>query len=596
MIGQRTNPMDPGTGPWAPPSHSVLPRRGLLGGAGLALGSAITPAFSPVASAIAQPLGAPPVARPADGALHRRALEVRESCARSTHAIPIAPHPTNDDEMRYPSRIGTDTRGLPHNARGEVDQAAWRALFGACQSADPADFEKVPLGGTRRLGNPVGTLAVSLGGLDPTQIAIPAPVALASAARAAEAVEVYWQALLRDVPFAEYRDDTENREVRAACDELSRMADFRGPQAAGRVTPRALFCGNVLYFDAADPKGRAVTPPGVLEGPVISQFLLRDIPCGAQSLSARIRAMTQDSEFLIGHEDWLRAQNGEPPRGRPRFDPTPRYISTGRDLAESVRQGLTLAGAMPLLMATPAGGGDPRYDGMFPPAPSPMNASNPYRGLRSQGAGSASFGLPHIQAMVGEGINRAARSAYWQKWFVHRTLRPEAYGGLAHHRLVNGVTEYPLHDAFLKSEALDRTRIKQGTHLLSQTFPDGSPPFSAYPGGGASVAGVTATLLKAFFDESMVIASPMQPDPRDPTRLVAYVGPPLTVGAELNKMAVNFAMGRNWSGIHWRSDASSGMAIGEDVAIGLLRDERATFREAFDGFSFTRFDGSRVTI
>jgi hypothetical protein len=32
------------------------------------------------------------------------------------------------------------------------------------------------------------------------------------------------------------------------------------------------------------------------------------------------------------------------------------------------------------------------------------------------------------------------------------------------------------------------------------------------------------------------------------------------------------------------------------VAIGLLRDERTTLREAFDGFSFTRFDGSRVTI
>ena len=38
------------------------------------------------------------------------------------------------------------------------------------------------------------------------------------------------------------------------------------------------------------------------------------------------------------------------------------------------------------------------------------------------------------------------------------------------------------------------------------------------------------------------------------------------------------------------------MALGEEVAIALLRDERTTFREAFDGFSFTRFDGSRVTI
>jgi hypothetical protein len=190
----------------------------------------------------------------------------------------------------------------------------------------------------------------------------------------------------------------------------------------------------------------------------------------------------------------------------------------------------------------------------------------------------------------------APRAAYWQKWYVHRTLRPEAYGGLAHQRLANGVSDYPLHEDFLRSEALDRTRAKQGTYLLSQTVPDGSPVFSAYPGGGAAIAGVTATLLKAFFDEGRVISDPVQPDPRDPTRLVPYSGPPLTVGGELNKLAANLTIGRNWMGIHWLSDAAASMAIGEEVAIGLLRDERTTFREAFDGFSFTRFDGSRVTV
>jgi hypothetical protein len=138
--------------------------------------------------------------------MQRRALEIRQACARQASEVPIAPHPANDDEARYPTRIGTDTRALPHNARGEVDQAAWQALFDACQSGDPADFEKIPLGGTRRLGNPVGPLAVSLAGITPTQIAIPAAPALASAERAAEAVEVYWQALLRDVPFSDLND------------------------------------------------------------------------------------------------------------------------------------------------------------------------------------------------------------------------------------------------------------------------------------------------------------------------------------------------------------------------------------------------------
>ena len=42
--------------------------------------------------------------------------------------------------------------------------------------------------------------------------------------------------------------------------------------------------------------------------------------------------------------------------------------------------------------------------------------------------------------------------------------------------------------------------------------------------------------------------------------------------------------------------ASRSASIGEEVGIAMLRDVRMTFREPFDGFAFTRFDGSRVTI
>ena len=72
--------------------------------------------------------------------------------------------------------------------------------------------------------------------------------------------------------------------------------------------------------------------------------------------------------------------------------------------------------------------------------------------------------------------------------------------------------------------------------------------------------------------------------------------PPLTVGGELNKLALNYGDGRCWAGIHWRSDAAASLVLGEEVAIGLLRDEKTTFREVFDGFAFTRFDGTRVSI
>ena len=562
----------------------------------LALGAAAMPVFALPAQAVG---AEPPSTRPLDDAFRRRAFEVRVGCARSAAEVPAAPHPTNGDEERYPNKIGSDTRGLPHDQRGEVDLAAWGVALDAYRSGDPADFEKIPLGGSRKLVNPLGTLAVSLSGLNATQFGIPPAPALASPARAAEAVEVYWQALLRDVPLAAFQDGTDNRDVLTAAEELSRLPAYRGPRAAdGRVTPGTLFRGNALYLDPADPggAGRHATPPGVLDGPVVSQFLLRDVPYGAQWIPARIRTSVPASVFLIDPDEWLRTQNGETPSRRVQYDPTPRYIATGRDLATYVHQNPALAWAASLLLATPAAGTDPRYGGLYPLAEPALSPTNPYRRSRTQTAAPATFGLAYVQGLLAEGTSRAVRAAYWQKWFVHRALRPEAYGGLAHQRLANGMADYPLHDDFLRSRALEQTRAKHGTHLLPQVYPEASPVHSAYPGGAASVAGVSVTLLKAFFDENRVVADPVQPDPADPTQLVPYNGPPLTVGGELNKLALNYGDGRCWAGIHWRSDASASLVLGEEVAIGLLRDERTTFREVFDGFAFTRFDGTRVSI
>src|SRR5215468_997536 len=379
MADHSTIATELGSGSPALRSHSTLTRRGLLGGAGVAVGAVLAP--SPAMHAIppAKAQTATAETRPLDATFRRRALEVRDACARAADAIPIAPHPTNGDEARYPNKIGSDTRGLPHDKRGEVDQAAWQALFTACQSGDPADFEKIPLGGTRRLINPLGAQAVSLSGINPTQIGIPPAPALASAERAGEAVEVYWQALLRDVPLTELRDGTENREVLAACEELNKLQDFRGPKSGGRVTPGTLFRANALYVDAADPKGRSVTPPGVLDGPLISQFLLRDVPYAAQWISAQIRTALPVSEFLTEYEEWLAIQNGAAPKRQLQFDATPRYITTGRDLAEYIHTGPALGWAAALILATPGGGTDQRYSGMYPPAEAVSYPSNPYR-------------------------------------------------------------------------------------------------------------------------------------------------------------------------------------------------------------------------
>ena len=149
------------------PSTAVT-RRSLLGGAGIAVGAAVLaspPGMPGVAPAAAQTVGVGVDVRPLDAAFKRRAFEIRAACASNNEKISIPPHPTNGDEARYTNKIGSDTRGLPHDKRGEVEQAAWQALYAACHSGEAADFEKIPLGGTRKLVNPVGTLAVSRVGL-----------------------------------------------------------------------------------------------------------------------------------------------------------------------------------------------------------------------------------------------------------------------------------------------------------------------------------------------------------------------------------------------------------------------------------------------
>lgn len=193
------------------------------------------------------------------------------------------------------------------------------------------------------------------------------------------------------------------------------------------------------------------------------------------------------------------------------------------------------------------------------------------------------------------GRSRAIRASYWQKFYVHRTLRPEAYGGLVHNNIVNK-TEYPTHRDILNSQALAQSFSKFGSYLLPHGYPEGSPIHSSYVGGAAAIAGVSATLLKAYFDEDFVIPNPVVPDPNDPTKVIPYKGEPLTVGGELNKLAANYTLGRGHGGIHWRTDGSAGIALGEEIAISILKDERLGYNEKFNGFTFTKFDGTKVTV
>jgi len=201
---------------------------------------------------------------------------------------------------------------------------------------------------------------------------------------------------------------------------------------------------------------------------------------------------------------------------------------------------------------------------------------------------------------VTEVATRALKAVWFQKWFVHRRLRPEAFAGLVHHTRTG--RSYPVSRDVLNSTALDALYSRNGTYLLPIIAPEGSPTHPSYGAGHATVAGACVTILKAWFDETTRLVdiglTPVQPSD-DGLSLVPYLGSDagdLTVGGELNKIAANVALGRNTAGVHWRSDANESLKLGEQIAIGILGEQRACYNEVFDGFSVTKFDGTTITV
>ena len=158
--------------------------------------------------------------------------------------------------------------------------------------------------------------------------------------------------------------------------------------------------------------------------------------------------------------------------------------------------------------------------------------------------------------------------------------------------------DYPLHHEVSNSKAVAAVLSKNRTAFLPMAFPEGSPTHPSYGSGHATVAGACATFIKAFFDENAVIPEPVAVSD-DGLKLEPYTGSDrdqITVMTEANKIAANVGIARNSAGVHWRSDHVQSILLGEAIAISILRDEKATYNEDFGGFTFTKFDGTRITV
>lgn len=505
------------------------------------------------------------------GQRSRESFDQRADVAQQERAVPTPVQLTNGDEARYSNFIGNFTKGLQHGPTGEVERGAYLALLEAIEEGTFEAFERVPLGGTVKLVNPLAGEAFDLEGTDSHKFAIAASPAVASQVRADEMVELYWMALLRDVNFSEYAT---NPIAQAAAKELSSLRGFQGPKQGGQVTAETLFRG----FTADD-----------LIGPYVSQLFLTPFSYGQFALNGQVSVYQANVDYMTTQAEWLACQNGEAPFAVNQMDPVPRYYRNGRDLATYVHVDHICEAFYNAMLRL--------YEAGAPP-----NPGNPYNERKKQSS-FGTFGEPHFLTMHGEMALRALKAVWYQKWFVHRTLRPEAYGGLAH-MTKTGQASYPLHADVLSSQALEQTFAKYGTYFLTCAFPEGCPQHPSYAQAHGAVSGACATVLKAAFDGSVqyntLAKGEVQVTSEDGSSLEAYTGSDaseITVNGEINKLASNIAIARNFAGVHWRTDYVYGLLLGEAVALSVLRDQRNTYAgENFAGFQIKKLDGTMVTV
>jgi hypothetical protein len=560
------------------------------------------------------------------------ALGIRQQAAELAAERPHPVDDNNSDEVNYnqtdvitddPPYIGNFSKGLRHDDVGDPDPVSYGSMLRALQSRDPADFREILLGtidpGARRmkLTNPQAGLAFELEGPDPQENTMPPAPRFDSVVEAHEQGELYWMALARDVYFGDYGTDPV---IQAAIQSLN--DEF--PQFGGTVpvTPQNVFRG--IY-------------PGEQVGPYVSQFMWKGnsdprkapgqgrnasdgfVAYGSQVIDQRQQTVQGfpmaglGADYLFDFPWWLRAQNGEDFRGNDKFDFTARrFIRNLRDGANYVHFDLVINAwynTAWILLSEPMGdqqtpdpGAVPMRDREFP-----KDAGNPYEMPAPSSpteAGFCTFGDPQVIEVLTEVIGQACRTVWWQKWGVHRRLRPEEFGGRIDNWLT-GRRDYPI-DPSIKNSLLHgglapyygQATDRFPSYLLPQAYPEGAPTHPAYGAGHATISGACATILKAFFDEGKAIESPVFPT-ADGLTLLPYTGPgagSMTVGSELNKLAGNIALFRSAAGVHWRTDYTQSLLLGERVAIGLLQELSITFNEDDAYFQLTRFDGTTIRI
>lgn len=450
----------------------------------------------------------------------------KKLASRDSSRLHLKPH-------YFPSYFSF-SKTLPHDSNGIVDPNAFKIYLKAITTQK--DINLIPLapGSKMKLVDIYAAQSYVLGGLDLGALVCPTPPTPSSPNFSTELLELYEQALVRDVPF----------------DQLG--SKFRG------------------------------TGIGDMTGPYLSQFFLADILCGAVLNIQKYKSpdpLLGRVDFATTVEEVVNLMNGIPVTSSSnRFGP-PAYINTGRQLAEAVHNDplcILMENAWMILSAKG-----------IPPNPSLIQDKNMARFATLFG-GADTYGL------LGVVSNLALRHAWYNKYQRYNLMRGEQAGLLLHQSLTSSANHFP--DLNVNNPILKQIYDKYQTYLLPQAYPEGSPAHPSYPSGHAAIVGACSIILKAAFDTSKIWTNPVVVGPQNQI-IIPYLQAPaqeLTIEGELNKFLSNISIGRNWAGIHYRSDAIEGIKLGEEVAIAYLRDHLSLVKGS--NITVRRYHGEVVVI
>jgi hypothetical protein len=549
---------------------------------------------------------------------------------------PMVTHTNNMEEMEYqadghPKGIASFTKGLNHNTMGEVlnpldfDQflnAIRDSLTDVPNYSNSLSlFENLPIGSgiaadkpKAKLVNPVCGLSYDSEGLDAFNRNIPPAPRMDSLNGAAEVAELYWMYLMRDINFTDYNEENIAEDAVGDLKNNFGAYDFTIGSLHTSWTKTGITLSSKTLF-----RGINV---GDNVGPYISQFMLRGnidkplkrnekhgyVKFGTTSIDQKHVVAKKELDFMTDNESWLNVQNGlytyvdrVVDNNNKYFDDEPRFIRNLRDLATYVHYDALYQAYLTACLYMLNDSGGENNSNRFS-----ISEGIPYKTLQKQ-EGFGNYGGPHILSLLTEVATRALKAVWFQKWFVHRRLRPEAFGGLIHHHIKSNKTKYPFIDqSILDSPVLEKVgkrnkdlnkELESGnpdknmeTYFLGQAFPEGSPLHPSYGAGHATVAGACVTILKAWFADGDM-PGPIVEANHNGRELKNYEGndkDEITIHGELNKLAANVAIGRNGAGVHYRSDYTVSLILGEEVAISILKELKSYLPEQ-TVFNFRRF-------